>query len=394
MSYNKIIKRAEDVAKELAQVVESQEKGEIPSGGAFAEFVSDNVLSEELLARLRDERRVGVMQDAINSLDKETATREFALKLERRAKETKRKRNIMLVACSAVASAIIVVSFLVYNPKPTVKEEVLLSMDDITKPTLLIDNELKIEVGGNLSIDDYRSNSNLKANNGKKDVDNDTSEDAEIGVNRLIVPKGYTVSVELPDGSVAQVNSLSELTFSATFEQVREVRLKGEAFFEVKTDSTKQFRVHTAQGVSVNVYGTTFNVNTRRDSLVRALLVKGAIGVSLPSGEEVKVSESHMLSYDLNNESYQLDEVIVCNYLGYLSDAFKYERGSIYDLVSDLETWYDIKINNADILASVPISFDVSRKIELTELLDFLENMLEVKFIREGESEYSIEQMN
>jgi ferric-dicitrate binding protein FerR (iron transport regulator) len=51
-------------------------------------------------------------------------------------------------------------------------------------------------------------------------------------------------------------------------ENDREVFLQGEAFFNViKTSDQKPFKVNTSDGITVQVLGTSFNVNTRRENL-------------------------------------------------------------------------------------------------------------------------------
>ncbi|HKZ37551.1 MAG TPA: FecR domain-containing protein, partial [Chryseolinea sp.] len=72
------------------------------------------------------------------------------------------------------------------------------------------------------------------------------------------------------DGSLVTLNanSLIKLSDSWMSEDDREVFLQGEAFFNVvKTSDHRSFKVKTAEGITVEVLGTTFNVNTRRENL-------------------------------------------------------------------------------------------------------------------------------
>jgi ferric-dicitrate binding protein FerR (iron transport regulator) len=64
----------------------------------------------------------------------------------------------------------------------------------------------------------------------------------------------------LPDGSVASLNRNSKLEYSSAFRSAtREVKLTGEAFFEVAHDAAHPFIVHTGT-MDVKVLGTSFNV--------------------------------------------------------------------------------------------------------------------------------------
>ena len=104
--------------------------------------------------------------------------------------------------------------------------------------------------------------------------------------------RGQKATLFLPDGSLVTLNSSSKLVYPKEFKNdVREVYLRGEAFFEVKKDS-KAFIVKT-DDLEARVLGTSFNV--------RALPDKEEYSVSLVSGK-VMVSPS-----EGNQESLILD---------------------------------------------------------------------------------------
>jgi transmembrane sensor len=66
----------------------------------------------------------------------------------------------------------------------------------------------------------------------------------EIGKSSVIVPEKGEYFVILSDGTKVWINSDSELEFPNRFgEDIREVKLKGEAYFEVTSDSRKPFYV-------------------------------------------------------------------------------------------------------------------------------------------------------
>ncbi|BDD11334.1 iron dicitrate transporter FecR [Fulvitalea axinellae] len=74
-------------------------------------------------------------------------------------------------------------------------------------------------------------------------------------------PLGKRVKVELPDGSIAQLNGGSQLTYPKAFgDSQRNVSLKGKAFFDVTRNETKPFRIN-AGALQVEVLGTSFDVS-------------------------------------------------------------------------------------------------------------------------------------
>jgi transmembrane sensor len=68
----------------------------------------------------------------------------------------------------------------------------------------------------------------------------------------------------LPDGSMVSLNANSTIDYNKDFKSNREIRLTGEAFFEVQKGS--RFTVVTIAG-NVEVLGTSFNVNARNSNL-------------------------------------------------------------------------------------------------------------------------------
>lgn len=81
--------------------------------------------------------------------------------------------------------------------------------------------------------------------------------------------------VNLPDGSRVWLNSQSEIAFVKNLNEQaeRQVRLKGEAFFEVAKDPGKPFEVET-EGCRIRVLGTSFNVRARKSEPTVSVAVR------------------------------------------------------------------------------------------------------------------------
>lgn len=97
---------------------------------------------------------------------------------------------------------------------------------------------------------------------------------------------GVLRRLELPDGSVVQLNTDSavEIRFE---ERVRRVQLsRGEAHFTVARDAARPFVV-SAGDVNVRVLGTVFNVRLRSEA-VDVLVTEGKVRVQSPASELAK----------------------------------------------------------------------------------------------------------
>lgn len=86
--------------------------------------------------------------------------------------------------------------------------------------------------------------------------------------------------VHLPDGSTVLLNDGSRLTYTPNFgEQDREITLTGEAYFDVKHDPLKPFRVITGK-ITTTVLGTSFNVTAYPEQReVKVTVTRGKVQV-------------------------------------------------------------------------------------------------------------------
>ena len=94
---------------------------------------------------------------------------------------------------------------------------------------------------------------------------------------------GMTTSVVLPDSTVVYLNSESSLRYPSVFEDdIRNVELKGEAYFAVAKDLKKKFVVSAPHSSQIEVLGTHFNVEAYEDEPdVSTTLVEGQVGQRL-----------------------------------------------------------------------------------------------------------------
>lgn len=98
--------------------------------------------------------------------------------------------------------------------------------------------------------------------------------------NTLTVPKGKKSQISLPDGTNVWVNAASTITYPVAFTgTTREIKLEGEAYFDVKSDANKPFIVHS-RNTEVEVLGTAFNLNAYAIT-VRTTLEKGKVKVKM-----------------------------------------------------------------------------------------------------------------
>ncbi|MDD2797806.1 MAG: FecR domain-containing protein [Bacteroidales bacterium] len=123
------------------------------------------------------------------------------------------------------------------------------------------------------------------------------------GKNISIVTKtGERAMIELPDGSMVQLNSASKLTYSSNFNQKnRSVELDGEAFFDIRKSKTDKFVVKTKHQ-DIEVMGTRFNVfSYQNEQTFEVTLLSGKVKVVKKEGDSNPVILKPNEKYISNN---------------------------------------------------------------------------------------------
>lgn len=155
--------------------------------------------------------------------------------------------------------------------------------------------------------------------------------------------------IALPDGSCVTLNGNSSLEYHSDFAENRQLRLTGEAFFEVKKDRQHPFVVLTGPH-SVKVLGTSFNINASRIGKTAVTVATGKVSVRNKSGKTALLTpdQQAILTDSELTTSIQRAEIATSwmrniiilqhNTLAETAEILKNEFGSEILLASDLKT--------------------------------------------------------
>lgn len=115
---------------------------------------------------------------------------------------------------------------------------------------------------------------------------------------------GATRKAVLSDGTRVWLNAGSKLTYPSVFpSDRREVKLEGEAYFEVAKASKAPFSVHAGK-ITVGVLGTSFNVKAYNDDKnIETTLITGKVQVTLDNDPEKPILLSPREKLTIVNES-------------------------------------------------------------------------------------------
>lgn len=186
-------------------------------------------------------------------------------------------------------------------------------------------------------------------------------------------PAATTTLVTLSDGTKVMLNANSTLEYPASFDdaEVREVRLKGEAHFEVTKNPHRPFVVKAGE-MQTQVLGTVFDVKAYRKDAPKVTLMQGKVKVSNADTEvEMRPGQTATL---------QVDKIVVSKASSSASDwlegDFDMDQVTLAEAMSDIGAWYNKTVvfqsqANMDKL----IHFRFSRRASLQEIITALNEM-------------------
>lgn len=190
--------------------------------------------------------------------------------------------------------------------------------------------------------------------------------------NTMTTPKGRQYNLVLADGSKVWLNASSSITFPTSFfGSDRKVSITGEVYFEIAHNEKMPFIVQKGE-LSVQVYGTHFNMNTYDDeSTINVTLLEGSVKVTkgnsssfIKPGQQVQVQRGNLIV--VNNVDLE-------NIMAWKNGLFHFEGTDIESLMRQLSRWYDIEIVydkkvNDVFYAEIPSNTMLSNVLKVLEL--------------------------
>lgn len=187
--------------------------------------------------------------------------------------------------------------------------------------------------------------------------------------NIIATQKGSRTSVQLPDGTKVWLNADSKIYYDESFkDDLREVQLEGEAFFDVRKDSSRPFIIHTS-AVDIKVLGTKFNVRSYGDeSATETSLISGKVEISIKNSPEKKIilrpNEKLVVKHNSTNNNVNRTKnenaLLVVKALRkdpayehsletlWLDNKLVFDSEPLGEVCKKLERWYGVKIDIQD----------------------------------------------
>ncbi len=201
------------------------------------------------------------------------------------------------------------------------------------------------------------------------------------------VEKGQRVTATLPDGSFIHLDSGSELRYPETFADSRKVYLKGEAYFEVRHNPQKPFKVY-AHHALVQVLGTKFNIRAWDKAADVIVLVKeGRVSLEATAPQEPKkviLGENNLSTLAPQGSPTSPVLADIEKHLAWLHYEMNFRDAPVKEILAQLSRWYNLEFvtDDPDIL-DIRLSVHL-KKTNMDHVLEVIAILTNTKVNKKG----------
>jgi len=219
------------------------------------------------------------------------------------------------------------------------------------------------------------------------------SAEGEVMMNTMATPKGGQYQLTLPDGSKVWLNAASSIQFPAAFTgTTRNVKITGEAYFEVTKNKEKPFIVDVEGKASVQVLGTIFNINSYADEgVIKSTLVEGSVrilnsvhhSVVLKPGQQAQInmpaiaapSDRPQATPGSGDQIKVINNADIDQTLAWKNGIFNFDGLGVRAVMAQLARWYDIDVRYVGPMPANIFKGEMYRSAKLSFILDGLSKM-------------------
>jgi ferric-dicitrate binding protein FerR (iron transport regulator) len=360
------------------------------------EFLSSlSEADKALLKDATDPLSVAEKIQSYESIDTHDARRKLTQDIQNELRRRSiRKSFFGGLKLAAVFVSLIAVGFIVLNQLKNEPEQVVVTQTrqpGSQKATLVLSDGETIDLT-KMSSDSPIEKDGVRIINKQESIEylanSESTEEAEIKTNSLIVPKGGEWQLVLEDGTRVWVNADSRLTYPTRFSKnERIVELEGEVYFEVAKDKERPFIVKTTN-TEIQVLGTSFNIKAyKNEDEVQTTLVEGKIALKQSSDNRTIIMDpGYQAIVPVNGGEIVYRKVNPSVYTAWKDKRFAFVDESLESIMNSLERWYNIEIQfSDDQTKQLRYSTHLQRYDLIQQILDKIEKTNKVYFSFESD---------
>ena len=208
----------------------------------------------------------------------------------------------------------------------------------------------------------------------------------------LYTEKGVKAKLTLPDSSIVWLNSDSKLYYPDEFKNdIREITLCGEAYFEVKHEPERPMIVNTNKGFKLEVLGTTFNLKSYdNDNQAQTTLYSGSINIIVddvsggqPTITKMQPNDVITIYENRTSKNIHLPDPTVCS--AWKDGKIIFDNLPMDEAIKIMERWHGIEFEVKDpkiLKQKITANFDsesIVRVMDLIRMTSFIDYKIDGK---------------
>jgi transmembrane sensor len=196
---------------------------------------------------------------------------------------------------------------------------------------------------------------------------------------------GQHLQIKLPDGSEVWLSPATQITYPDHFNTAkREVKLTGEAFFEVVHDTKHPFIISSGNLKTV-VLGTSFNVRAYpKASSAEVTVISGKVGVVLNTAnrkqQHIIVANQRTIYYVETGMLLKEDHADGARFLNQRTGLFHFNGASLQSIGSELQLQYGINISVTTSLSDKAFYGSLNTSAPVEQTLNKLCTVMEIQW--------------
>jgi len=169
----------------------------------------------------------------------------------------------------------------------------------------------------------------------------------------ITTPLGVKSHLQLPDGTLVWVNSGTNLSYPSSFSDgKRNVKLQGEAFFDVAKDEKHPFIVDLGK-INIQVVGTKFNASNYEGGRQTEVVLASGKVMLFEKYENKSRLVSEMVPgqqaiYLKGGNTISLKHVDTGKYISWIYGKLIFKDDPMDEVVLKLDRWFNVQIEIAD----------------------------------------------
>ncbi|MFC2116550.1 FecR family protein [Bacteroidota bacterium] len=187
----------------------------------------------------------------------------------------------------------------------------------------------------------------------------------------------------LPDSTFVTLNSNSEIRYPERFVRMkREVRLKGEAYFDVVHDDRNPFIIYPGKDLVIRVLGTSFTISTGENTkeMVVVQVISGTVSFyqARQKGKKLILFDGEQGIHDIHG--FSKSRIEDPNFLSWKTHRLEFRKTPFGDIVNSLEQYSGKKIIvRGDGFDGLHLTSSYDNQ-DLTDILDEISTVLGIGY--------------